>query len=172
MYVYMRSIRVRITGSIFAALAYSLSGFATVRLIFSTYGLTLTLLPFSLAIIEAYRTNLKSRWIYALPFMVFSMIVSTQTQIVLYSAIIIGLYAMIRVPSKRLLRLVLMLLLGIGLAAVQLLPTYELMQLSHIHAGGSQDVLDRFSCDRVTPQHIDALAHYTRINLNLANRTI
>lgn len=29
-----------------------------------------------------------------------------------------------------------------------------------------------FFCDRVTPQHIDALAHYTRINLNLANRTI
>lgn len=152
-YLYSRTIGLTKAASLVTTLTFVLSGFVTIRLIYTIYGTSLAILPFMLYLIEAYRRDPKTRAILLIPFLVFVMTVSTQTQIVIYILSVISIYALLRLfgqsaplpeRSRKAIHIFMLFILGIGLAAVQLAPTYELMQLSHISPQNSSEVIDKF----------------------------
>jgi len=151
-FLYLRSIGLKNIASLLAAVFFVFSGFVTVRLIFLIYGLAIASLPFSLYLVEKYKKTKNKKYLFTLPFVIALLIVTTQTQIAVYILGVLTLYAIIRLiidpkektATKSLLFYFIMTLLGFGLAGLQLLPTFELMQLGHISPKNSFDVIEKF----------------------------
>ncbi|MFC1647266.1 hypothetical protein ACFL1A_03200, partial [Patescibacteria group bacterium] len=161
-YLYAKSICLSQKAALLASLILVFSGFVIIRLIFTIYGSAIASFLLMLFIIEKLRKNEKSKLIYTLPFLVFIMIVSSQTQIVIYFLSITFLYATTRLRagmksflSKNLRLFMIMLILGVFLSSIQTLPTYELMKLSHINPGDSQEIINKFL---VPAKHLISIA--------------
>lgn len=153
MYVYIRTLKLSPVTGVFTAFVYVLSGFVTIRLIFTNYGLMLAIVPASLAIIEHSIRSGKLRMLFVLPVFIALMIVSTQPQVTIYALSILGTYGALRLWTMyrygmRKVQLigmfVLLCVIGVALTAVQLFPTYELMNYAHIRPGNSFDVVEKF----------------------------
>jgi hypothetical protein len=144
-YIYCRSISLKQTSSMFATTIFSLSGFVIARLVFGEYVYVLACLPLLLYLIETYVQDQKSKKIFFLPLVVFFSFISGQPQMILYVLITAVLYAIYRIRKfNNLLFFFLQLFFGIGFAAIQLLPTFELYQNANITTGSSKFIFDRF----------------------------
>lgn len=152
-YLYIRTLGLHTVTAVFAGLTFVLSGFVTIRLVFINYGLAIALLPLLLAAIEHVVKTRKGRILFVMPIGIALAVVSTQPQIVLYILGTVGLYGVVRLAGmyadwKKRLKMVgsfaALMGLGIALAGLQLFPTYEFMKLSHVTAGNSLDVIEKF----------------------------
>lgn len=152
-YLYCKKLSLSNEASIFAGFVFSLSGFAVVRIIMLVYGLAIASVPLMLYILESYLQNTKRKIIYFLPFVIFSLIVSSQPQISIYVLSFISLYTVLRVLAlgltkslgfKQCLLPFLLTIIGIGLSGVQILPTFELLKQVNIDKNASLFIIDKF----------------------------
>ncbi len=173
MFLYMRILGVSRFGALISSMVLSLSGFVTVRLVYGDYVYALSFFVLLLASIEWYRSHEHHRAsLIASALLTASIWFSTQPQIALYLLGFVFFYLIFCVYPKTLtrlssrvrsdgvaifyqrgwfydtikLRLIIFvaLLLGTGIASIQLLPTLELYRLSVIDAGTSSFIIDRF----------------------------
>lgn len=151
-FLYSKKIKLSNLASIFTSTALVFSGFVATRLIFEVYGLAIAILPLLLYLIEDFFQNVNSRKIFILPFLLFSLIVSTQPQITLYVILFSGIYFIFKMLSltkktinyKNLLKITFLGVTGIGLSAIQLLPTLELFKNSGVNTEASKLVVEKF----------------------------
>ena len=143
-YLYCRAIHLRIPSSIFAAVAFMLSGFAVARLSLGAYGLGIAMLPLILFLFESYFANVKTKLLYILPFAIFSLITSTHPQISVYVLVFSIVYLLwrsfdLKTPKNKkiFIRPVIFIFLGIALSAIQLIPTLELLFYSNLRSDTS-----------------------------------
>ena len=143
---YTRKLGFSRIASVFSIVTFLLSGFAVVRYEFGEYLYVASCLPYILAIIEQYRENTSTKLLFLIPCMVFFMMISGQPQMVLYVLLISGCYALslCRMERISIFPLGASFLLGMGLSAVQLLPTLELYRNSNMTHSASQFIFDRF----------------------------
>lgn len=152
-YLYCKKISLSNEASIFAGFVFSLSGFAVVRIIMLAYGLAIASIPLMFYIIESYLRNPKKKIIFSLPFIIFTLIVSSQPQISLYILSFMSLYTVARIITLRLTKSLgfkhcllpfLLTAIGIGLSGIQILPTLELLKQVNIDKNASIFIIDKF----------------------------
>lgn len=160
MYLYCRKISLSPIAALFASIAFMLSGFVTVKAIFSIYGLAIATLPLILYLVESYVQNGITKRTYLIPILIFTMIVTSLPQISLYIIVLTYLYFLFRIiqrsfdsPSadgslrmttRQVLPVTLLFTLGFGLSAMQILPTLELFQHSSINTQSSSFIIEKF----------------------------
>ncbi len=149
-YLYCRKIGIKFTGSLFSSITFTLSGFVVARLLFGEYIYTLSILPLILYLIESFFDNQKTRKIWILPFTVAFMFFSGQPQIITYVLIFSICYYSCRLRNNKNIHpnsaflIPILLVIGVGLAAIQLMPTLELFNQSGINPSSSKFIFDRF----------------------------
>jgi len=145
-YWYTRILGFSKMASLFSIVIFVLSGFAVVRYEFGEYLYVASCLPYLLAIIEHYRRNPFTRVVYLLPFIVCLMMLSGQPQMILYVLFMYGFYTwfLCRMSKVSIIPILLLFLFGIGMSAVQLVPTFELYLNANMTQGASQFIFDRF----------------------------
>lgn len=149
-YLYCKKISLNTLASIFAGFVFALSGSVVTRYIYEDYGLAYSLIPLLLYIFESFAENIKSKIIYLLPIVVFSLLVSSQPQISLYIITFTSIYFIYRLypfnsnKLKNSFLPILLFLLGIGLAAVQLFPTLELFKQANMNSDSSSFIFNIF----------------------------
>jgi len=153
MYSYCRKIAQSPLASLFASIAFMLSGFVTVKAVFSIYGLAIATLPLLLYLIECYLQSGITRRTYLIPILIFIMIVSALPQISLYILILTSFYFLFRIIQsknkfnkklKQAYPIILLFILGFGISSVQLLPTLELFLHADVNTQGSAFIIDKF----------------------------
>src|SRR5574341_1432326 len=145
MVVYLRSLGVTRLGQGIGALAYALSGYLVARFAFLSITSVVPWLPWLVWSVDRLMRGLgrKERSIALVGGIVALILLGGHAQTAIYSLVLAGLYALWRgmvvenlLESWRHLAMALVaVLLGIGLAAIQLVPTFELLQTSQ-RAGG------------------------------------
>lgn len=145
MYLYLRKINLQFFPAIFSTLIFVLSGFVITRLIFGDYDYAIVGLPLLMYLIEHFMQNPRSKRILLLPFVVFFVIAATQPQIIAYILSFVFLYILYRrLERKTVLFLVFLFVTGIGLSAIQLIPTLELFQQAALNPASSKFIIDHF----------------------------
>lgn len=139
-YILTRSIR----ASLFCAVTLLLSGFCIVRLEYGEFLYVLSGLPLLLGLVELKRATVRHRGIYSIPLIVLVMMLSGQPHMIVYTLFVFALYASIRLPIIYTLQIGLLALLGVGLSAIQLVPSVELYMLSTITRETSSFIFERF----------------------------
>lgn len=150
-YLYCRKIKLRHEAALFAGAVLIFSGFVIARLLYGEFIYLLSALPILLLLIEDAFTSDKSiLWILASP-VVFFLFLSGQPHMVLYILLFIwcyGVYRYIQIkPVKHIRRVAIfcfLILLGIGMAGIQLVPSFELYANSTITRASSQFIFQRF----------------------------
>lgn len=151
MYFYCRKILLSQVAALFASITLMLSGFVTVKAVFTIYGLAMAILPLLLYLIESYLQNGITKRTFLIPIFLLIMIVSALPQISLYIILTSGLYFLFRVNQskndfnrklKQIYFMVLLFVLGLGLSSIQLLPTLELFQHASINIAGSTFIIN------------------------------
>ena len=152
-YLYCRKISLRPIASLFASITFMLSGFVTVKAIFTIYGLAVATLPLLLYLVESYLQNGITKRTYLIPIFLFTMIVSALPQISLYIIVLTYLYFLFRTIQikntfkkkvKQVFPITLLFVLGLGLSSMQLLPTLELFQHASVDTQGSSFIIEKF----------------------------
>lgn len=150
-YLYCRKIYLSFRASLFSTVSFIFSGFVITRLIFGEYIYAFSMLPLILYLIESYIQNPKNKIILFLPLTIFFMFISGQPQIILYVIIFCLLYLLFRCqqikknyPSKNILLVLSLFGIGVGLSAIQILPTLELFFQAGINNLSSQFIFQRF----------------------------
>lgn len=150
LYSYCRTLKISNFGSILSGISFMLSGFIITRSIYDDYNFAIIWMILALIIIEKYFSGAK-RVIYTLPFLIFLIISSSQPQIIIYCTLFLFLYFIFKLwisdfknSKTRLLNFIILFFLGIGLGAVQILPTLELYKLSNLTLESSRFIIDRF----------------------------
>ncbi|MBI5123518.1 YfhO family protein [Candidatus Roizmanbacteria bacterium] len=144
-YLYCRSIKLNPIASLLSSSIFALSGFVIVRLIFGEYIYVIACLPLLLYLIESFVQNSKSKKIFFLPLSIFFIFISGQPQMIFYILITAICYAIYKIKNIRfLLFFFLQVIFGIGLSAIQLLPTFELYQNANITTESSRFIFSRF----------------------------
>ena len=153
MYLYCKKISMNKIAALFASIAFMLSGFVTVKVIFSIYGLAIATLPLLLFLVESYLQNGATKRTYLIPIILFAMIVSALPQVSLYIIVLAYLYFLFRIiQTKNLINkklkqtylITLLFILGFGLSSVQLLPTFELFQHASVDTQSSSFIIEKF----------------------------
>ena len=153
MYLYCRKLRMSQKGAIFATSIFTFSGFVTVRLIFGNLIYPLTMLPFILYLIEDYIDNQKSKKIFLLPLATSFMLLSGHPHTMFYTLIVSMAYLIYRILTLKksnfrkvtaFLLLIILFVIGIGIASIQIVPTLELLKSSNMNASSSAFIFDRF----------------------------
>lgn len=153
MYIYSKKISLSPIAALFASIAFMLSGFVTVKAIFSIYGLAIATLPLLLFLVESYLQNGITKRIYLIPILIFTMIVSALPQISLYIIVLTYLYLLFRIIQTKIILtkklqqaypITLLFFLGLGLSLVQLLPTLELFQHASVDTQSSYFIIEKF----------------------------
>jgi len=143
MYWYMRTLTVSRYGAAFAGVVLTLSSVVTARTIYGDYIYALAGLPVLLGIAERMRTAKQSRALYAVAPVTAFVLVSVQPQISLYVCATACIYALVRL-GNRAVEYVGMMVLGAGIAALQLLPTYELYRNANVTGQSSAFIFEKF----------------------------
>lgn len=128
-YLFAREIGINRIGRIFSSIVFSYSLYMSVFLEYNTIGQTILWLPLSLFLLEKLSKKITfTRAVFFAASLVFSFFAG-HIQIFAFSLLFIAIYAIFRLKRKAWLPLLLM-LLSIGISAVQLLPTIELINNS------------------------------------------
>ena len=101
MYLYCRKISLSPIAALFASITFMLSGFVTVKAIFSIYGAAIATLPLLLYLVESYLHNGITKRTYLIPIFLFAMIVSALPQISLYIIVLTYLYFLFRISQSK-----------------------------------------------------------------------
>lgn len=144
MYWYGRILRLSPRASLFASIILLLSGFSVVRMEYGEFLYILSGLPLLLGIVELLRERPAHRAVWATPPIVFLLFLSGQPHMIVYVLGVFALYALVRLSMVQVVRLGMLSALGVGMAAVQLVPSFELFTLSTIGRHTSQFIFDRF----------------------------
>lgn len=145
-YLYSRSIGLSQQAALFASISFLFSGFVIARVSLGAYGLGIALLPLFLFLIERYRSQKNWKIFGIISIVVFSVIVSTHPQISFYILTTSCIYFVCRLLTQKENRItkflslslfIFFVLMGIGLAGVQLVPTLELIQYANLNADKS-----------------------------------
>lgn len=149
-YLYCRKIGQSHWAALMASVILLFSGYVTVRLEYGEFLYGLASLPFLLYLIENWIQNSSSRRILLLPLVVAFLFVSGQPHLIVYVLGVAGVYSLWRFlgsgfkkPALRLGLLLILVFLGAGLAAVQLVPSLELFANSTI-ISQSRALFDKF----------------------------
>lgn len=140
-YWYMRTIGVSVYGSCVSAVVLSLSGVAVSRYIYGDYLYALAALPVLLGVVE--RARAYRRWMFGIPLLVAFVLISVQPQISVYVLVTFAVYVLVR-DRKQYLSYGVFTLLGVGISAIQLLPTLELYGLANVSATSSAFIFEKF----------------------------
>lgn len=143
-YWYARKLSMSRMASVFVFITLLLSGFSIVRLEYGEFLYVLSGLPLLLGIVEVNKKTSGSRIIFLAPIITGIMLLSGQPHMIIYTLGVFALYAMYRLPLVRSLRLGLFALLGVAMAAVQLIPSIELYTQSTINRATSAFIFERF----------------------------
>lgn len=149
-YLYCQKLKLNHISSLFASLSFVFSGFVIVRIIYGDYDYAILTLPLFLYLIESNLPNFSSKKILFIPFIVFLLFTSVQPQIIFYILTFILFYFIYRLKQLKLFQLksfisfLSLILIGIGLSAIQLIPTIELFRNASINSFSSRFIFDRF----------------------------
>jgi len=139
--------------ALFVAIVFSFSGVFITQITHFNLIQTLSFFPLEMYLIELYIQKKKSFLLPLLAFAVGFQILAGFYQVVLYSTIVIFLYILWRifflgektlVKWKLLVVLTLAILAGFAIAAIQLLPSWELTQISERRSGVGIEEIKRF----------------------------
>lgn len=150
-YMYSRKIGLNIIPSLFASISFLFSGFVITKLFLGIFGLAIALLPLLLYLIESYIQNSRNKCILFFPIAILLIILSTLPQISLYILLFTIFYFFIRrnwgEREKNLSSSVyffLLICVGIGVSAIQIVPTIELFLESNINKTSSLFIFKSF----------------------------
>ncbi|MCF8721849.1 YfhO family protein [Nitrospina gracilis] len=143
-YLLMRAWRVSRTGAVASAWTAALSGFIFSSTYLSNLFLGAVWLPILFWAFERFRATGRARWFVLTAFLIACQTLAACPEINIFTCGLLGLWLLFAparreqaTPAPRLLwvrhmgMLLLAVVLGLGLIALQLLPTYQLMQHSH-----------------------------------------
>ena len=120
--------------SLLGGIVFALSGFSVAFLEYNVHGHTAYFLPLLLFLIDKYFATKEIKWLPGFSLAIAFQVFAGYIPVVIYSYLVIGLYILVfhlkLGQSVQLGKLVLFGILGWGLAAVQLLPGWELVRLS------------------------------------------
>lgn len=143
-YLYARQISLSFWGALFGGIVLATSGFVISRLVYGEYLYVFMWLPLLLFLIEKFFKGKK--WpICVIPFVIFLLIGSGHPQIAIYvlgSVFVYGFFCLRNL--KKILLFAASFLGGLGLAAIQLIPTFELWQHSALGKQTSLFIFERF----------------------------
>lgn len=135
--LYLRQIGLSKIAGYIGAISFAFGGFMMTYLEYSTTGQILALIPLGLYLTEKYYREKKMRYPLLLTLVGFLILTGGFFQPAFYALLIVGAYILTagyfstkKLISKEVIILGLGLLLGAGLAGLQLLPTAELLQVS------------------------------------------
>lgn len=144
MYWYGKMLKLSDKASLFSSVVLMLSGFVIVRLEYGEFLYVLTGLPLLLGIVERKKVNRRDKSIIGIPFLVFFMMISGQPHMIAYTLLVFAAYTVLSLGFFDAVYLGGLSLLGIGMSAIQLLPSFELYRLSTINQQTSTFIFDRF----------------------------
>jgi len=132
MYLYLRLKRLAKIPSLLGAVIYSFSGFAVVWHQYNVHGWTMLFLPLILYLTEQYFASKKAFWGFLLSLSAAFQIFSGYLPLVIFTWLVVGLFLLWKkqIFQKHFFFWLLFVVLGFGLAAIQLLPGIELIGLS------------------------------------------
>lgn len=143
-YWYGRILTLSVRGSLLSAVTLMLSGFAVVRLEYGEFLYVLSGLPLLLGFVELRNHTSNHKGIYGIPLITALVMLSGQPHMIVYTLAVFALYTLVRLPLVDTLRVGGLALLGLGLSAVQLVPSLELFSLSTISRETSSFIFERF----------------------------
>lgn len=151
-FLYLRKMKLSLVSSFFGSVVFLLSGSVIVRFVYGIFGLAICVLPFLLYLFESYIQDNKTKKIWIIPIAVFSLIVATQPQISMYILLFVIFYILYRLlMSKKVKKempfLMMLIMIGVGMSAVQVIPTLELISFANLNANSSEFIFDRFLLD-------------------------
>lgn len=135
-YLFLRNLSISKPSSVFGALAFSFSGFTIVWMEYNTIGYTIVFIPLVLLLLDKIAVNLKIFHLLLLAVFFGLQFFAGYPQIYIYTFLFSGLYFLYRLYENghpvvfKLAIYVLSLIFGLSLAAVQLIPSLELLNLS------------------------------------------
>lgn len=143
-YALCRTYQLSKFSSLFASLAFTFSGFFIARIIHTSFIQVVSLLPWGFWLIEKTIITQKKRYLFLFSFLISQLVFIGYLQAVIYSLTAQFIYFIVRIflvnrPQTKILlksvEFILMVLLGLGMAAVQIFPTLELLQHSTRSSG-------------------------------------
>ncbi len=138
-YLYLQEIKLRQPAAILGAITYAFSGFLMIFLEYNSPAQTAIWLPLILFLIEKFLRQQKTFWLSGISLAIFILLSAGNFQVSFYSLTISALYLLGRLVfvhgiTKTALKVfwkgIAFYLIGLGLAAIQILPTFELFQNS------------------------------------------
>lgn len=135
-YLFLRNLNLQKIAAVFGALSFAFSGFSIVWMEYNTIGFALSYFPLTLLLADKIIQSRNVVYTFLLGVVIALQLFSGYPQISIYTTIFAAVYFGFRLYEKRTERVSksLLFVLGIGsallFAAVQLLPSYELLQLS------------------------------------------
>jgi len=135
-FLFLRNLKLQKLAAVFGGLSFAFSGFSIVWMEYNTIGFALAYFPLALLLIDKLIKDRKVIYAFLLGLALALQIFSGYPQITIYTVIFSSLYFMYRIFGNSERRLVKILLFFGGtasavlFAAVQLIPSYELLQLS------------------------------------------
>lgn len=132
MYIFIRSLRLSKIAALIAAASYSYSLFMTTFLEYGNFGHTILWLPLLLYIVEKIKVKPKKNLIPIVSLTVAAVIFAGHFQIATGVLLAVLVYGVVRLcdEKRQLLIFLTAFFLGVGIGAIQLLPTFELLALS------------------------------------------
>lgn len=153
-YLFCRKIAFSISASIFSSVTFTLSGFSITRLIFGEYLYVVAGLPLLLYLIECFLQGKSRHTILFIPLTICFIIFSGQPQIIFYVLSFsvayflfrhfLSIHPNIKSTRKNLPMFLFLYCIGIGLAGIQLLPTFELFTQAGLDIESSKFIFNRF----------------------------
>lgn len=140
-FLFLRNLKLSRLASILGGVVFAFSGFSFMWLEYNVHGWTAMWLPLLLLVVDKIIEKKNLRWVLGGSFILAIQIFAGYPQIVLYSATAIGFYSIFRLffwkvaknfksLIKPILLLILFSLVGVLLAAAQILPGWEALKLS------------------------------------------
>lgn len=125
MFLYLKTQKYSYISSTIASFSFGFSGFSILWMPYANANYSLASIPLALYFIEKYLSTNNKKYLYLISPVIFIIITSGHFQIAIYGLIIISTYLIYKKIYN-----FLPVIFGILMSAIQLLPTYELSQLS------------------------------------------